>query len=368
MDQSSHFFDMKRGNTVFTVNPNVRRRKILSIYCVFWILIILDYWDGTLTTQCTQTSEYFSIPVSSLCYKSSASANRVVLDGFLTYRSSTTVCNCTLTSSTSTTVRISALKNLHPYQTSCGSIIRVHSGATALIINCYISGDFPVSSTQAVTLSFEKPSFGYNSNYCMLLSSDNVNAVLNLNCNGDLNFSTSTAKHSSTLSTRTMTELSSKSSTTPASTTPRTTPPPPSTTTTKTHRTTTPTTTLTATTTDILSQMTDISATLSTLSPIAPQSATSTQSTASIHVESPALSIWILAVPATGAGIVLICVTVLVVCFCHRRKHKTPSNDRTVVYVNETEINLPYSPDYKYEERSSEIARGSSKHIYDVIL
>lgn len=120
---------------------------------------------------------------------------------------------------------------------------------------------------------------------------DNVNAVLNLNCNGDLNFSTSTAKHSSTLSTRTMTELSSKSSTTPASTTPRTTPPPPPPTTTKTHRTTTPTTTLTATTTDILSQMTDISATLSTLSPIAPQSATSKQSTASIHVESPALSI-----------------------------------------------------------------------------
>lgn len=100
-----------------------------------------------------------------------ASANRVVLDGFLTYRSSTTVCNCTLSSSTSTTVRISALKNLHPYQTSCGSSIRVNSGATSLIINCYISGDFPVSSTQAVTLSFEKPPYVYNSNYCMLLSS-----------------------------------------------------------------------------------------------------------------------------------------------------------------------------------------------------
>lgn len=51
-----------------------------------------------------------------------------------------------------------------------------------------------------------------------------------------------------------------------------------------------------------------------------------------------------------------------------RRKYKTPSNDRTVVYVNETKINLPYSPDYKYEEGSSEIACESSVHIYDVIL
>lgn len=51
-----------------------------------------------------------------------------------------------------------------------------------------------------------------------------------------------------------------------------------------------------------------------------------------------------------------------------RRKSKKPSNDRPVVYVNETKTNLPYSPDYKYEEGSSEITRESSTHIYDVIL
>uniref|UniRef100_K1RCU2 Uncharacterized protein n=1 Tax=Magallana gigas TaxID=29159 RepID=K1RCU2_MAGGI len=60
-------------------------------------------------------------------------------------------------------------------------------------------------------------------------------------------------------------------------------------------------------------------------------------------------------IPAIGTGLVLICVIVLVVCFRYRRKSKKPSNDRPVVCVNEIKINLPYSPDNKYEERSSEI-------------
>lgn len=41
MDRSSHLIDIKRGNTVLTVNQ--RRIEILnkSLYCDFWILIIL---------------------------------------------------------------------------------------------------------------------------------------------------------------------------------------------------------------------------------------------------------------------------------------------------------------------------------------
>lgn len=41
MDRPSHLIDMKRGNTVLTVNQ--RRIEIWkqSLYCVFWILIIL---------------------------------------------------------------------------------------------------------------------------------------------------------------------------------------------------------------------------------------------------------------------------------------------------------------------------------------
>lgn len=108
--------------------------------------------------------------VASLCYQTSVTANRVVLDGFLTYQSSTGACSCTLTSSKSTTVSFVALNNLHPIHTGCGSNIRVQTGGTSFIINCFVSGNSPISPSQSVTLNFEKPSFGYDSNYCMLLN------------------------------------------------------------------------------------------------------------------------------------------------------------------------------------------------------
>lgn len=108
--------------------------------------------------------------VSSLCYQTSVTSNRVVLDGFLTYQSSTTACSCTLTSSKSTTVRFAALNNLHPIHAGCGSNIRVQAGETVFTINCYVSGTVQVSPSQPATLSFDKPSFGYDSNYCALLN------------------------------------------------------------------------------------------------------------------------------------------------------------------------------------------------------
>lgn len=113
---------------------------------------------------------FFSPTVASLCYKTSASFAKVVLDGFLTQKSSTNICECTLNSSQNTTVRFEALNNLHPYEFSCGSTIQVESAGTILIINCYISGNIRVNPSQPVTLRFEKPVYGYNSNFCMLLS------------------------------------------------------------------------------------------------------------------------------------------------------------------------------------------------------
>lgn len=107
-----------------------------------------------------------------MCYQTSATASRVVLDGFLTYmyQSSTTACICTLTSSKSTTVKIAALNNLHPIHADCGSSIRIESGGTILIINCFIFGDVQVSPSQPATLSFDKPAYIYDSGYCILLN------------------------------------------------------------------------------------------------------------------------------------------------------------------------------------------------------
>lgn len=108
--------------------------------------------------------------VASLCYQTSVTAKRVVLDGFLTYQSSTTTCSCTLTSSKSTTVSFVALNNLQPNHAGCGSNILVQAGGTSFIINCLVSGTAPISPSQSITLNFEKPPYVYDSNYCMLLN------------------------------------------------------------------------------------------------------------------------------------------------------------------------------------------------------
>lgn len=89
--------------------------------------------------------------VASMCYQTSVTSNRVVLDGFLTYQSSTTACSCTLMSSKSTTVRFVALNNLHPNHVNCGNVIRVQSGGTTIIVSCYVSGDVQVSPSQTAT-------------------------------------------------------------------------------------------------------------------------------------------------------------------------------------------------------------------------
>lgn len=105
--------------------------------------------------------------VASLCYKSSVSANRVVLDGFLASQSLAKTCECTLTSSQSTTVFFAALSDLQPNYQGCNGDIRVQAGGTIFIISCRISGSVQISPSQPVTLTFNKPDYSYNANYCM---------------------------------------------------------------------------------------------------------------------------------------------------------------------------------------------------------
>lgn len=113
----------------------------------------------------------FSPTVASLCYNTSASSRRVVLDGYLTYTSSMKNCECNLSSTQITTVRFAALNNLHPINGGCGSSIVVQSEGTFLSISCFINGDYiTVSPSQPVTLNFDKPVYTYNSNYCMIMT------------------------------------------------------------------------------------------------------------------------------------------------------------------------------------------------------
>ena len=110
------------------------------------------------------------LTVAALCYKTSANARRVVLDGFLTYNSSTSACSCSLTTTQSTNVSFISLNSIQPDYQGCESSIKIQNGGTIFTINCYVSGTITVSSTERVTLDFERPKFGYNSNYCMLVT------------------------------------------------------------------------------------------------------------------------------------------------------------------------------------------------------
>lgn len=112
----------------------------------------------------------FSPTVASLCYNTSASSGRVVLDGYLTYNSSMKNCECTLSSTQITTVSFAALNNLHPINGGCGSSIVVQSEGRFLSISCFIDGDITVSPSQPVTLNFDKPVYTYDSNYCMIMT------------------------------------------------------------------------------------------------------------------------------------------------------------------------------------------------------
>ena len=108
--------------------------------------------------------------MSFLCYKTSVSAGRVVLDGFLTYNSSTSGCSCSLTSTQKTAVTFTPLNSIQPNYPGCDSYITVRNEGTSFTMNCFVSGTISVSPSDTVTLTFERPLYGYNSDYCVLLS------------------------------------------------------------------------------------------------------------------------------------------------------------------------------------------------------
>ena len=167
---------------------------MLAISTIDLLFIFSDHGMGL--TQCNRVSSGYSLPgnfqkkqnfqnnktifwvsnndffftVASLCYKTFVSAGRVVLDGFLTYNSSTSSCSCSLTSTQSTKVNLSPLNSIHPNYAGCDSTIRVQNGGTSFIISCFVSGTITMSPSDTATLGFDRPVYGYNSDYCILIA------------------------------------------------------------------------------------------------------------------------------------------------------------------------------------------------------
>ncbi|XP_065927132.1 uncharacterized protein [Magallana gigas] len=372
MNRSARLANMEGRSITLPVNHSVNHQQKgiwgILLYFVLWTSFCLDNVDGT---ACTQASASYSIPVASLCYQTSVTANRVVLDGFLTYQSSTTACSCTLTSSKSTTVRFAALNNLQPNYAGCGSNILVQAGGTSFTINCFVFRNAPISPSQSVTLNFDKPSFGYDSNYCMLLKTDDSTALLTLNCNGDLNLPTltQTPPTTSTSQPPTTTTTTQAPTTTTATTTARTTTRAPTTTTPQTTTTTTPVPTTTTTTkqpttatatttmapTTILTSTTVSTTTKpstgapSTYSPTTKSSGTRLTTDKSKSVASTS-SEWSYVIPAVGGGLILVIAIVIAVCFNHRKKRSNMYQSTTGLFAYDNKINSPYSSKDMYED------------------
>nr|XP_022289378.1 cell wall integrity and stress response component 4-like isoform X2 [Crassostrea virginica] len=342
------------GCTLFT--GDYRKSGIFrDLFVLVLIMLCVDH--GKSQSQCARVSSSYSLPVASLCYKTSVSARRVVLDGSLTYNSITSSCGCTLTSTQSTNVSFNPLGSTQPSPTGCGSSIVIQNGGNAITINCYIAGTVQMLSSQTVTLNFEKPEYGYDSSYCMLIyPADDTNALLTLNCDGDLNFPTTV-----TTSAPTTTSSSSTTTSTTTTTTPTTTPRLTTTTTrqpvtTTTIRTTTqqpttaasttkqPTTTSRATTTEI--PTTSKASTPSTAAPTQTPSTKSTSAPTTSTKASPladASSEWSYVIPIIGAGLVIVCAVVLAVWYNHRKTNRYLSDNRNNLYSFDNKQNSPYS-------------------------
>nr|XP_034332883.1 integumentary mucin C.1 [Crassostrea gigas] len=375
MNRSARLANMEGRRITLPVNHSVNHQQKgiwgILLYFVLWSSFCLDHVESS--TQCTQASASFSLPVASLCYNTSASSRRVVLDGYLTYTSSMKNCECTLSSTQITTVRFAALNNLHPINGGCGSSIVVQSEGTFLSISCFINGDYhiTVSPSQPVTLNFDKPVYTYNSNYCMIMTPDNSNALLTLNCNEDLSFPTSTQRPQSTstpqppppptttLAPTTTTTTPVPTTTTPAPTT--TTPTPVSTTTTTTPA---PITTTkkptTATATTMAPTTTSTTSTVSTTSmpstgapstynpttksPMTRLTTAKAQSVASTSSE------WSYVIPAVGGGLILVIAIVMAACFNYRKNRSKMYQSTNGLFAYDNTINSPYSSKNMHED------------------
>lgn len=96
---------------------------------------------------------------------------RVVLDVFRSKESSTTDCDCTVTSGTPTKFNFSNFNNYHP-GTGCGSTLMFTTNGEFASKQCYVD-DFQLPSSNlkntSVDIKINGPQSAISTNYCVLI-------------------------------------------------------------------------------------------------------------------------------------------------------------------------------------------------------
>ncbi|XP_062616615.1 uncharacterized protein LOC134278322 [Saccostrea cucullata] len=364
--------------------PFFNRRTTDMIFCMFWILFtFLGPVKGE--TACQMAMTQYSLPGASLCYSTSGTGNRVVLNAFDAHHSSVSVCKCTVTTTHSTKVNFAPLNQLQPTSQFCSSSIVVRTSTeSGISMNCFIGGGLSITPQETMSFSFEKPPYSYDANYCIMLSPDNADATLSLNCEGDIpGMSSSTSTTQSTTTTtlpRTTTTTTTQSTTstttarpttttlatttttlapttTTATTSSTSTTKPTSTTTKPTSTTTKPTSTSTVTTTSSTTTSPQVS-TQSTTTQKQTTAEKTTQSTtkrtsgltttkeANTGESVASTSEWSYIIPVIGAGVIVVVAIILAICYSQRKKRNNTYTHGNDSYAFKNKANSPYSPDY----------------------
>eukprot|EP00105_Crassostrea_gigas_P028806 XP_011450564.2 PREDICTED: mucin-3A isoform X2 [Crassostrea gigas] len=172
-------------------------------------------------STCYNDAEQASIQAALMCYNNHVIGSRVVLDVFRAKESSTTNCECTVTSDTPTKFNFSNY-NYHP-GTGCGSALIFSVNGDFHSQQCFVD-DMQLPSSNhtdtSVDISITGTRSAISTDYCVLIESD---VVLNISCTGDSLSSLLTTQSVSTTETTITTTKEASTQQTTSQTSPSTT-------------------------------------------------------------------------------------------------------------------------------------------------
>lgn len=111
-----------------------------------------------------------------MCYNNHVAGLRVILDVFRAKESSTTDCDCTVTSGTPAKFNFSAYNNYQPGN-NCGSTLVFIVNGNSKTGNCYVE-DMQLASSNhtntSVNIKLNDPQTAINTEYCVMIESGTI--------------------------------------------------------------------------------------------------------------------------------------------------------------------------------------------------
>ncbi|XP_061167493.1 mucin-5AC-like [Saccostrea echinata] len=161
-----------------------------------WIISILSLFTGLVScySPCYTQATTNSVPVALLCYDNQISGGSVVvIDGYRAKDSSTTNCQCSVSSHKPSRLNFTNYNGNYPGK-ECGSTLRIQADGTSIPMNCFVTDNqLPINGSD-VNINLENPQLASNTDYCISIVSVDSTAKLNVSCYGDMLPSTTTTQ------------------------------------------------------------------------------------------------------------------------------------------------------------------------------